>query len=247
MAEWRSSHPRRSPLPEEFWAAAVQLARKHGLYRTARALPIDYANLRKRLNQRCPARNRQPSALSGIVSHACAHPRLRRDRAGPAEFGRGLEPTAAGLAAKRMIQITPQMTCWWRWSPLISGKASTDSPSCAGKSSRPIHSRDGCSCFAAAGPSPFVFWFMTAKGSGWRTSGSAKAGSPGGPPPDPPFRRFAQHRGQPSQDGVTNSVRQCDFSPSAKMAFFFAHLCRFDFHATREMCHLSRPWAVTTH
>ena len=50
LAEWRSSHPRRSPLPEECWTAAVELARKHGLYRTARALPIDYANLRKRLN-----------------------------------------------------------------------------------------------------------------------------------------------------------------------------------------------------
>ena len=50
LADWRSSHPRRSPLPEEFWTAAVELARKHGLYRTARALPIDYANLRKRLS-----------------------------------------------------------------------------------------------------------------------------------------------------------------------------------------------------
>ena len=50
LAEWRSSHPRRSPLPEEFWTAAVELARKRGLCRTARALPIDYANLRKRLH-----------------------------------------------------------------------------------------------------------------------------------------------------------------------------------------------------
>jgi hypothetical protein len=50
LADWRSSHPRRSPLREEFWTAAVELARKHGLYRTSRALPIDYANLRKRLS-----------------------------------------------------------------------------------------------------------------------------------------------------------------------------------------------------
>jgi hypothetical protein len=50
LAAWRSRHPPRSPLPEEFWTAAVELARKHGLYRTARALPVDYANLRKRLN-----------------------------------------------------------------------------------------------------------------------------------------------------------------------------------------------------
>lgn len=50
LADWRSSHPRRSPLPDEFWTEAVELARRHGLYRTARTLPIDYANLRKRLH-----------------------------------------------------------------------------------------------------------------------------------------------------------------------------------------------------
>ena len=54
LAEWRKSHPRRTPLPEQVWAAALDLARRHGLYRTARALPIDYASLRKRLNQATP-------------------------------------------------------------------------------------------------------------------------------------------------------------------------------------------------
>ena len=56
LAEWRKSHPRRSPLPEEMWTVAVELARRHGLYRTARALPIDYVNLRKRLNTTVAAR-----------------------------------------------------------------------------------------------------------------------------------------------------------------------------------------------
>jgi hypothetical protein len=55
LAEWRKNHPRRSPLPEEMWMAAVELARRHGLYRTARALPIDYANLRKRLKRAAPS------------------------------------------------------------------------------------------------------------------------------------------------------------------------------------------------
>jgi hypothetical protein len=54
LAEWRSSHPRRSPLPEQFWTEAAGLARKHGLYRTSRTLPIDYANLRKRLRSAAP-------------------------------------------------------------------------------------------------------------------------------------------------------------------------------------------------
>ena len=54
LAEWRKSHPRRSPLPEEIWEAAVELARRHGLYRTARALPMDYGKLRKRVKVSAP-------------------------------------------------------------------------------------------------------------------------------------------------------------------------------------------------
>ncbi len=51
LAEWRSSHPERGRLPEAIWTAAIELARKHGVYRTASALPIDYGGLRKRVNQ----------------------------------------------------------------------------------------------------------------------------------------------------------------------------------------------------
>ena len=54
LAEWRKDHSRRTPLPGEIWAAAVELARRHGVYRTARSLPIDYVNLRKRLNVAAP-------------------------------------------------------------------------------------------------------------------------------------------------------------------------------------------------
>jgi len=59
LAGWRSSHPPRSPLPEEFWTEAVALARKHGSHRTARTLPIDYVGLRKRLG---------PAAQAGAVA-----------------------------------------------------------------------------------------------------------------------------------------------------------------------------------
>jgi hypothetical protein len=64
LAEWRSSHPRRSPLPEQFWTEAAGLAHKHGLYRTARTLPIDYANLRKRLRSAAPVPRLQFVELS---------------------------------------------------------------------------------------------------------------------------------------------------------------------------------------
>lgn len=54
LAEWRKGHSRRTPLPDDIWTAAVELARRHGVYRTARSLPIDYVNLRKRLTGAAP-------------------------------------------------------------------------------------------------------------------------------------------------------------------------------------------------
>ena len=67
LAEWRKEHPRRTPLPDEIWKVAVELARRHGLYRTARALPIDYVNLRKRLNTTVAAR---PEFVEVLVAPA---------------------------------------------------------------------------------------------------------------------------------------------------------------------------------
>ena len=60
LAEWRKDHSRRTPLPDDVWIAAVELARRHGVYRTARSLPIDYVNLRKRVNGAAP-----PTSVAG--------------------------------------------------------------------------------------------------------------------------------------------------------------------------------------
>ncbi len=73
LTEWRKSHPHRSRLPEELWTAAVALARRHGLYRTACALPIDYAGLRKRLeaaSSAIPVVARQPEFVEVRLSPA---------------------------------------------------------------------------------------------------------------------------------------------------------------------------------
>ena len=71
------SHPRRSPLPEEFWTAAVELALRHGVYRTARALPIDYANLRKRLGGVAqPETVTRPQLRKRLVNRVPAGPQL---------------------------------------------------------------------------------------------------------------------------------------------------------------------------
>jgi len=44
---WRSAHTARLPIPERLWAAAVELAREHGVFRTAQALHLEYGKLRR--------------------------------------------------------------------------------------------------------------------------------------------------------------------------------------------------------
>lgn len=59
LKEFREIHPPRTRLPEELWSAATTLASKEGLYRTARTLHLDYANLRRRVEG---SSSRKPSS-----------------------------------------------------------------------------------------------------------------------------------------------------------------------------------------
>jgi hypothetical protein len=47
FAEFRSTHPVRSRLPEELWAAAAKLTRRNGIEATALALDVDRPSLQK--------------------------------------------------------------------------------------------------------------------------------------------------------------------------------------------------------
>jgi hypothetical protein len=50
IAEWRATRTHRgAPMPAALWAAAVGVARRHGVGPTARALGVDYATLQRRL------------------------------------------------------------------------------------------------------------------------------------------------------------------------------------------------------
>ena len=75
---WRSSHPGRPPIPEPLWAAAAELAREHGVFRTAQVLCLDYNKLKRR------------AGSTGA---------LVRRTAPPAAFLELLAPPTAGVAA----------------------------------------------------------------------------------------------------------------------------------------------------
>jgi hypothetical protein len=47
--EWRRSRPRKSPIPDELWAAAIDAARQQGVNRTAQQLHLDAGKLKRLL------------------------------------------------------------------------------------------------------------------------------------------------------------------------------------------------------
>jgi len=70
LEEWRNSHPPRSRLPEEIWAAAAEVARQHGLFRTAHTLRLDYMKLKRRVQTAPGLRAAPPAAFVELVAPA---------------------------------------------------------------------------------------------------------------------------------------------------------------------------------
>lgn len=61
LAQFRNSNQPRTRLPEPFWKAAVELARKYGIHQTAHPLRLDYVRLKKRLlDSPSPQQQRTP-------------------------------------------------------------------------------------------------------------------------------------------------------------------------------------------
>jgi hypothetical protein len=47
FARWRKSHTGRLPIPDPLWAAATEMAREHGVFRTAKVLSLEYGKLKR--------------------------------------------------------------------------------------------------------------------------------------------------------------------------------------------------------
>jgi hypothetical protein len=73
-AEWRSTHAVRSRLPEELWAAAVELVQRDGIDATARALDVDKPSLRKWAGRLNPAQSPRTRRRSQAKQRANALP-----------------------------------------------------------------------------------------------------------------------------------------------------------------------------
>lgn len=64
FARWRKSHTGRLPIPEALWSAAAEVAREHGVFRTAKVLSLEYGKL-KRLAQESHPSGRRTARLGG--------------------------------------------------------------------------------------------------------------------------------------------------------------------------------------
>lgn len=58
FARWRKSHTGRLPIPEPLWAAAAEVAREHGVFRTAKVLSLEYGKLKRLTTESHPGRRR---------------------------------------------------------------------------------------------------------------------------------------------------------------------------------------------
>jgi hypothetical protein len=58
---WRSSHQGRLPIPKALWASAAEVAREHGVFRTATILHLEYAKLKRMTKSAAPVKRRTAS------------------------------------------------------------------------------------------------------------------------------------------------------------------------------------------
>ncbi len=90
LRRWRSSHARCVPIPEPLWAAAGELAREHGINRTAKALHLEYGKLKQRAEAAVPPVKRR------VVKATAEAPRRAR-RTAPPTFVELLAPPAGSF------------------------------------------------------------------------------------------------------------------------------------------------------
>ena len=89
---WRSAHTARLPIPERLWAAAVELAREHGVSRTAQALRLEYGKLRQ-LMESAP-----PVVKSRVAKTTPASGQRRSRSVAPPAFVELISSPSAGLS-----------------------------------------------------------------------------------------------------------------------------------------------------
>jgi hypothetical protein len=68
IERWRKTRAKKGRMPEKLWAAAVALAREHGLYAASHGLRVNYDSLKTRLHgRRSEKRGRKPASAGTFI------------------------------------------------------------------------------------------------------------------------------------------------------------------------------------
>ena len=74
LEEWRGANPPRTRLPEPIWEAAAEMAQRHGLHCTTKALRMDYMRLKKRLPPGAQPSRPAPPAFLELLAPSTTGP-----------------------------------------------------------------------------------------------------------------------------------------------------------------------------
>jgi len=76
IEHWRETREKRGRMPERLWAAAVELAHKHGVYAASQGLRVNYDSLSARVGSRRPKRRALKARGAAFVELGPALPAL---------------------------------------------------------------------------------------------------------------------------------------------------------------------------
>lgn len=72
--EWRKNRQGKSPIPDELWSAAAELARKDGISRTAAELHLDGGKLKRLMGAKATPRELAPAFVELLTPRAISIP-----------------------------------------------------------------------------------------------------------------------------------------------------------------------------
>ena len=72
--EWRQNRQGKSPIPDELWSAAVELARKDGINRTAAELHLDGGKLKRLMGAKATSGKPAPAFVELLTPRAISVP-----------------------------------------------------------------------------------------------------------------------------------------------------------------------------
>ena len=72
--EWRKNRQGKSPIPDELWSAAAQLARKDGINRTAAELHLDGGKLKRLMEEKTTPGKPAPAFVELLTPRAISIP-----------------------------------------------------------------------------------------------------------------------------------------------------------------------------